>query len=216
MQTIKKIGVKVWQPIIDKLDRKIESGCLRRDAYINQILSIEIDRLDEEITQSNSEAARDFIVGKLNRLNRKMVTFSLRSDLVDRLDEICASKLIVRDAFFNRILFMLIAKPTTIERVLLGMLDFDWKKKVWDEHSCDWGVFASTFYPLEPVIDPFFFIREGIRLTQKELGNTGNPFYMVQLTDRQLKDRDLFGLNCYLPDIDVPRTHDFKELLDDL
>lgn len=216
MQTIKKIGVKVWQPIIDKLDRKIESGCLRRDAYINQILSIEIDRLDEEITQPNSEAARNFIVRKLNCLNRKMVTFSLRSDLVDRLDEICASKLIVRDAFFNRILLMLAAKPSILERLFIGVLDFDWKKKVWDEHACDWGLFGSTLHPLEPNIDPFFFIREGIRLTQKELGNTGNPFYMVQLTDRHIKDRDLFGLNCYFPDIDVPRTQAFKELLDDL
>lgn len=215
METMKKIAVRVWQPVIEKLDKKIETACLRRDAYIGNVLAIELECLDEEIAQPNSEAARDFVAAKLNRLNRKVVTFTLKAGLVDRLDDICAKKRIVRDAIFNRILLMLTATPAQIERLFLGVLDSDWKKAVWDEHTCDWGYFGNVFYPLEPVIDPFFFIREGIRLTNKA-GGANNAFYRTVLTDRHFKDRDLLGLNCYLPDIDVPNTPDYLDLLDNL
>lgn len=218
MEIVKKIAVKVWQPVIDKLDKKIELGCLKRDAYIGKVLAIELDRLDEEIAQPNSETARDFVVAKLNLLNRKTVTFSLRSNLVDRLDEICAKKLIVRDAFFNRILLMLTATPSQIDRLLLAALDSDWQNIVWNEHNCDWSFFPDIFYPLEPHLDPFWVIREGIRLTNKK-NDSDNSFYGVVLTDRHFKGKDLFGLNCYLPDREVPDTPTWLEIeqsLDDL
>lgn len=216
METVRKIAVKVWQPVIDKLDKKIELGCLRRDAYIGKVLAIELERLDEEIAQPNSEAARDFVAAKLNLLNRKTVTFSLRTDLVNKLDEICTKKLIIRDAFFNRILLMLTATPSQIDRLLA--LDSDWQNIVWNEHPCDWSFFPDIFYPLEPSLDPFWVIREGIRLTNKENG-PDQSFYGVVLTDRHFKDRDLFGLNCYLNDKDVPETPTWSEIeqsLDDL
>lgn len=212
---VKKIAAKIWQPVIDKLDKKMELGCLRRDAYIGKILAIELERLDEEITQANSEAARDFVAKKLNHLNRKVVTFTLQADLVERLDEICARKRIVRDAFFNRILLLLTATPSQIQRLLL--LDSDWRNTVWNEHVCDWGFFPDIFYPLEPDVDPFRVIREGIKLSNEKQGaDNAFSFYRTMLTDRHFKDRDLFGLNCYLPDIFIPNTPDWLDLLDDL
>lgn len=212
---VKKIAAKVWQPVMDKLDKKMELGCLRRDAYIEEILAIELERLDEEITQANSEAARDFVVARLSLLNRKVVTFTLQADLVERLDEICARKRIVRDAFFNRILLLLTATPSQIDRLFLGVLDSDWRNTVWNAHVCDWGFFPNIFYPLEPDVDPFRVIREGIKLNN-EGHDVDNAFYRTMLTDRHFKDRDLFGLNCYLPDIFVPNTPDYLDSLDDL
>lgn len=212
MEAVRKIAVKVWQPVIDKLEKKLELGCLRRDAYIGKVLAIELTRLDEEIAQPNSEAARDFVATKLNLLNRKTVTFSLRADLIDKLDEICTKKLIIRDAFFNRILLILTATPSQIDRLLA--LDSDWQNIVWKEHNCEWDSFPNIFYPLEPYLDPFWVIREGIRLTGSD-----QSFYRVVLTDRHFKDRDLFGLNCYLNDKDVPETPTWLEneqSLDDL
>lgn len=213
---VKKIAVKIWQPVIDKLDKKIELGCLRRDAYIGKVLAIELERLDEEIAQPNSEAARDFVAAKLNLLNRKVVTFSLQTDLVHRLDNICDKKRIVRDAIFNRILLLLTATPAQIDRLLL--LDSDWLNIVWNEHVCDWNYFPNVFYPLEPDVDPFWVIREGIKLTNDATGSD-NSFYRAVLTDRYFKNTDLFGLNCYLPDIYVPNSPDcmeFEQSLDDL
>lgn len=213
MEIIKKIAVKVWQPVIDKLDKKIESGCLRRDAYIGKVLAIELERLDEEITQPNSPAARDFVAAKLNLLNRKVVTFSLRADLIDRLDKICNGKRIVRDAIFNRILLLLTATPPQIDRLLL--LDSDWQNTVWKEHGCDWSFFPNIFYPLEPNVDPFWVIREGIKLTNSATGSD-NSFYRAVLTDKHFKNADIWGLNCYLPDEYVPNTPVRQKFLDDL
>lgn len=216
MENVKKVAVKVWQPALDKFNKKIEIGCLRRDAYVNEVLAIELDRLDEEIAQANSDAARDFVTAQLNQLNRKVVTFSLRAELVDRLDEICNKKIIARDAFFNRILLLLAAAPAQIDK--LFCLEKDWQKTVWDAHLCDFGTFSEVFYPLEPHIDPFFVIREGIRLNN--LATDQNiSFYRFVLTDKHFKNAGVMGLNCYLPDELVPNTFDWKRrelLLDEL
>jgi len=213
---LKKIAVQVWQPVIEKLDKKIELGCLRRDAYIGKVLGIELTRLDEEITQANSQEARDFISSKLKHLNRKVVTFTLRADLVDRLDEVCVNKNMVRDAVLNRILLMLTATPTQIDRLLL--LDKNWQDTVWREHNCDWNFFPNIFYPFEPDVDPFWVIREGIRITNLAT-DSNDSFYRAELTDRYFKNTDLFGLNCYLPDNRLPDHPDqvaFLQSLDDL
>jgi len=204
---VKKIAVKVWQPIIKKLNEKIEHGCLRRDAYINKILDIELGMLDQEITQANSEEAREYIAASLDSLNRKIVTFSLRGDVVDRLDEICAQKRMVRDAIINRILLMLTAKPAVIDRLLIEALDADWRNLVWDKNVCNWNFFPDIFYPLEPDVDPFRVLREGIRLTNKT-HDANFSFYGVVLTDRHLKDKNLFGLNCHIPNEEVPKHPD--------
>lgn len=212
---VKKIAVKVWQPVIDKLDQKIGLGCLRRDAYIGKVLAIELDRLDEEITQPNSAAARDFVAMKLNLLNRNVVTFSLPVDLVGRLDGICAEKRVVRDAIFNRILLLLTATPTQIDRLL--SLDRNWQNIVWEKHACDWNFFPNIFYPLEPDIDPFWMIREGIKLTNA--ADSDNSFYRTVLTDGLFKNANLFGLNCYLPDIWIPNHPGqvaYQQALDDM
>jgi hypothetical protein len=31
--------VKIWRPIIDKLDAKLDAACLRRDAYLAKLLA---------------------------------------------------------------------------------------------------------------------------------------------------------------------------------
>ena len=51
---VKKIAVKIWQPVMDKLDKKIDAACLRRDAYISKVLAIEVEYIDEEVTEPNS------------------------------------------------------------------------------------------------------------------------------------------------------------------
>ena len=34
LKTPPKISVKIWRPIIEKLDAKLDAACLRRDAYL--------------------------------------------------------------------------------------------------------------------------------------------------------------------------------------
>ena len=63
-----KISVKIWEPLIEKLDTKMEAACLRRDAYLTKLLEFELDRLEEEVSIPNSEAAYNFVSGRLRQL----------------------------------------------------------------------------------------------------------------------------------------------------
>ena len=47
--TTPKISVKIWRPIIEKFDEKIGIACIRRDAYLNKVLEVELDKLDDEV-----------------------------------------------------------------------------------------------------------------------------------------------------------------------
>ncbi|MDP3087604.1 MAG: hypothetical protein Q8M99_05390 [Methylotenera sp.] len=209
---VKKIAVKIWQPVMDKLDKKIEAACLRRDAFISKILATEVEYIDEEVTESNSEEARDFVLARLKLLPTKVVTFTMPVDLIDRIDTICSQKRIVRDAIFNRILLLLTLTPTQIDRLL--RLDENWRLNVWDKHVFDWNFFPDIFYPFEPIDFPFIAIREAIHLRSLAI-DVSDSLSTILLTDRHFKDVDLYGLNCYVPDVFLPDRTD-QWLLDNL
>ena len=75
-KTAPKISVKIWEPIIEKLDTKIKSACLRRDAYLNKILEVELDWLDDEVSIPNSPASYDFVFDRLQELKLKLVSLA--------------------------------------------------------------------------------------------------------------------------------------------
>lgn len=232
---IPKTSVRIYSPIVKKLDEKMNAACLRRDAYLNKVLEIELNELDREVSLPNSVAAQSFIAERIGRLDRKLVSLALRPDLVKRLNDICARKRIVRDAFFNRLFLFLTASPKVIDRLLFPGVGGDWRAAVWSEHKHDLPLFDNTFYPLEQDIDPFVTIRTGLRLYNEgveELYDHTNPatgelirvahnlngdisprdsFYTSILHDKQIKKIDLYGFNCYIPDWLIP---DSPALLD--
>src|ERR1700681_3624998 len=104
-RTEQKISVKIWRPLIAKLNDKIKTACLRRDPYLASVLAHELPLLDREISIANSSAAEVFVADHLNQLDWKLVSLALPPELTAQLNEICDSKRIVRDAFFNRVFF---------------------------------------------------------------------------------------------------------------
>ena len=38
------ISVRIWRPILEKLEAKLEAACLRRDAYLRRVLELEIEK----------------------------------------------------------------------------------------------------------------------------------------------------------------------------
>lgn len=226
-QDRRKTSTQVWRPVIDKLNRKLDKASLRRDAYLESVLEVELPYLDQEVALPNSTVAAKFIGERLDQLDRKLVSLSLRVDLVERLDEICARKRIVRDAFFNRLFFLLAAKPAVIDRIFFPLVSDEWRTEVWSEYKHDGPFFKNVFYPLEQDIDPFWAIRAGLELygEEKDLVDHTDPGsgmsakvkrvkdYGVVLPERvhttaldnvQFKNADLYGLNCYLAEWQIP------------
>jgi hypothetical protein len=207
LKTTPKISVKIWQPLIDPLEAKINSACLRRDAYLTKVLERELDWLDEEVSTPNSQDSCDYITERLDRLPRKLVSLALPTDLTRKLNEICVRKRIVRDAFFNRLYLLLTSSPKHIDQLLFPESDQDWRKRVWSEYQHDGPFPNNGFYPLEPVVDPFWAIRCGLEICAEDdptIGNLYTTVFESRDPDRVGEDHDLLALSCYLPDRLIP------------
>lgn len=239
---VRKISTKIWIPVIKNLEKKMDAACLRRDAYLNKVLETELDYLEEEVALSNSPAAQAFIADRLDQLNRKVVSLSLKKDVVDRLNDICTKKRIVRDAFFNRLFLILASSQKMVDHLLFRGVDEDWRNRLWSEHKHDEEFFERGIYPLDGAAAPFWAFRAGIDLYNKEVElrdhtnpETGNlikvqfdlsgdvylpdGIYTTSLGETELKNTDLSGLNCYLPDWKIPGTTaelKIRNTLDDL
>lgn len=226
LKTIPKISVKIWRPILDKLDKKIEQACLRRDAYLSKVLEVELGQLDEEVSIANSQASYNYVFSRLEALDRKPVSLALPPELTARLNEICGRKRIVRDAFFNRLFLLLTASPKVIDQLFFNGAD-DWRSEVWSEHQHDGPFFQNVFYPLEPDIDPLWPIRCGLAMSQDEdeledyleptsgkvirvrrsvLAETVEPVEGIytKIFHQKASGHDLLGLSCYVPDWSIP------------
>ncbi len=77
-------------------------------------------RFDCEVSIPNSQASDDFVFEQLDTLDRKLVSLALPSELTSRLNEVCARKRIVRDAFFNRLFLLQCASPRLVDALLFG------------------------------------------------------------------------------------------------
>jgi hypothetical protein len=213
-----KISVKVWRPIVEKLDKRMSAACLRRDAYLTRVLEVELKQLDEEVRNASSEMARTFITNKLEAMpDRKLVSLTLRTDLVERLGEICERKRIVRDSFLNRLLLLLSASTTVFDHLL--NLDQDWKRKLLREYKNE-TFFENTFYPIEDDINPFWAVRDWIDLNDPTGQSDDEGIYTTFWGEERFNNIDLTGLNCFVHDWRIPnhpaeiaRRKDLDELL---
>ncbi len=222
-----KISVKIWRPILDKLDVKLEAACLRRDAYLSKVLANEIKCLDDEVVIPNSQAGYDYLTANLDLLDRKLVSFALPSELSSRIAQVCDSKRIPRDAWFNRVLLLLVAGPKTIDKLLFWHYDGDWRIDVWARFRDDTETFREAFERMEVHVSPFAWIREGLGIyTEKvQLKDylepssgatvkvthtlTGQPelpvgLYTTLFEKREQQEINLVGLNTYMPDWKIP------------
>jgi len=222
----RKISTKIWRPVVDKLTRKLERACLRRDAFLERVLEVELPSLDDEVALPNEEVARRFVAERLDQLDRKLVSLSLKSELVSHLDVICERRRIVRDAFFNRFFFLLAASPAAIDRLFFRGVP-KWRTEVWSEWKHEGPFFQNVFYPLEQDVDPFWPIRAGLELLSddSDLVEVAEPtsgtqvkvridrsgrrslpdrLYTVVFDNEAFRDADLFGLNCHLPVWRIP------------
>ena len=226
LKTTPKISVKIWKPIIKKLDEKLDTACLRRDAYLAKLLAVELDHLDDEVSIPNTQASYDFVFSQLDAFDRKLVSLALPQELTTRLNEICSRKRIVRDAFFNRLFLLLAAAPSVVDNLLFEDFADDWRREVWSEYKHEGPFFQNGFYPLEPMVDPFWAVRcamsmyavnggledyvepvsgKAIRIA-RDLTGVPIPADSVYTTVFKQKagGNDLRGLSCYLPDSEIP------------
>lgn len=169
LKTIPKTSVRIWVPLLKAFDDAIENSCLRRDAYLNRLIELEVEHLDREVAVPNSEAAFAYVSSLQERIPRKLVSLALKPELTARVNAVCRTKRIVRDAFFNR-LFLLLAVPELFDQLYFGAQgdrwDVPWRDDVMAENK---SLFSErALYPLLAPVDPFCAIRLGLDIYWRE------------------------------------------------
>ena len=218
--TTRKTSIRIWTSLQETFTQRIDSACLRRDAYLSKVLEDELDELDSAIKLENSEAARSFIAAHLDTVPRKLVTLTLPEDAVKRLDDICERKRIVRDSFFNRLFYLLSAEHRQITRLFFDG-DSEWVQDLLER--TDFGPSAAG-YLLDPIPEyrnPLQTVREGLWVardrmasnpstaTEADAWHAQHSIYGLTIRDRRFGRSDLYGLSIYLPDTLVPGTSDY-------
>jgi len=212
-----KIMVRASTLVLDALEKRVESVCLRRDAFLERVIRKEVEHLSEEVRIPNSDAARRCIEDNLRLLDSRPINLTLTELTVGRMEEVCKEKNTPRDAFINRILLCLVAPPSVLH-VIFGVHEL--KEEVLEEWETPG--FGSLWSPLrsmeEFVEDPFWFVRACMEVERKQSGDEDVTFYQAYIPDNLFgeKVRGTLGLNVYLPDSLVPAHPGERALLDDL
>lgn len=106
----KNFSFKLLKPVDRDFEAALQKGCFQKKALLARLLELEIERLDVAIDTPCPEKVTKFIRETQNEgaLKKAWVADQvlLPSPLVDRIQEVCKSKGILRDAWVNRVLFL--------------------------------------------------------------------------------------------------------------
>lgn len=112
----KRIMVQVWGTLAKAVDRDLKALHLKRDGFLNDLFTREIEKLAEEVTFCNSDAVQARL--REQKLpDRARLTLELDETLVQRIDAVLEHHKIPRDSFVNRVLFFLVAKESHLDRL---------------------------------------------------------------------------------------------------
>ena len=95
-----KISVKIFRPIIEQLIRRLDAACLRRDAYLNFLLGVELAALDKEVSVANTAASERLVSNRLAQLDTKLVSLALHTELVEQLSLQTVQNRVARYLYF--------------------------------------------------------------------------------------------------------------------
>lgn len=221
-----KVAVRLWRDLVPRLEARAESACLRRDAWLSKVIKIELGRLEELLPNCNSEIGERFIANQLDFLDRKQATLTLDAAVAERLNDVCRSRRIVRDAFINRLIFLLVAGQEVLDRILGEPL---WESEVRESRLNMTNSNGDWLYPMgeslrEAIVDPLAALHDWYALRKTQLlpssvvptpNSITEEFphlYSFVLSDRFLKGLNLWGLNVFLHDYDIPGTAAQREL----
>lgn len=223
----KKILVKIWTPLLNKINVMAKDACLKRDSYLNNVLSHEAKMLSKEVEQANSELAKKYLSSQLLELkNFKSVNLLLEEKTIETINNACSEKNIPRDSFINRVILLLTASSDTLDILFKGYSDSIPEVAGGDRDERFFVYRASIFDTIAEFTeaDPFWLLRESLREMKKhdenkieELHSNSLPRITVKTDDLiDYKNISLQGFDCFISDEDLSLFDLFKEPSSDL
>jgi len=192
-----KITMKIHPSVLNQFEKKLRASFLKRDDFLNHILSIELAYLREDLVgRCMSKSASLHVSKSLIALPEGSTILKQISVVVDKsiaatLKEIVKEHNLCRDAFFNRLMLLLIGSqrllkmlklPTSIHRLNYGHASVS-----------DVDVPLPPLQAIQSILeDPLFYIREACRK------NLSTGLYLVNLP--AVGD----SFSCFVDDDDLP------------
>jgi len=192
-----KLTMSLYTPVYELFDRQLAAALLRRDAFLDRVIAIEVPNVRRDLQGlRNSSAARREIAGKLKQLggNRAAplttVSMTFRKTTAEALRDLVAEHNLCRDGLINWIIMLLQSRAALLDTLELP-------KRIagsWSEGLE--GVPTSPLAMIESTLsDPLFYLREACQAKH------GCGLYSLPLPT------SLHAFQTYLPDEWVPKTN---------
>jgi hypothetical protein len=194
-----KITAKIFKPLNIGFNEQMNLLHTKRDAFLNSVIKTEIEYLATDLGGRRlSSCAKRYIAGELKQIGKVgtvQVNIVVDQTTADALNKVVKDSNLVRDAFINRLLLLLLSPSN-----LLKFLDLP---EVINSSSYNNWVEAMPTSPLGAIQsvmeNPLYYLREG---AEERLG-TG--LYLIELPPK------FVGFSCFLEDSQVPGTNEYEK-----
>lgn len=219
-----KILVRIWTPLRQALDKRIDDACLKRDSFLDKVFRQEAEALEREMPCSNTEEGeRELkrLLAEFLAQNSAQVNLSLSKETADAIDAVCQRKRVPRDTFINRVIYFLVMPDSAITSSLMEFgtkddwfgLSLEFLDSVPEERNV--AVESSTLRIASalPNLDPFWYVRGRINVARRKSpelpmlhGARITPLLFKKANRKEWLMQSVEWLNCSLPDERIEGT----------
>ena len=180
--TYRSMMVKISVPLLKKLKFKLDSAFLKRDPFLNSVFKHEAKELAKD-TFRNTDKAKKYLSkvffniqdkdpntkpDSINLLGEgdtvlKSVNLSLEKDTIEAIDKACAARNVPKDAFVNRVVYLLTMDDKDLLE-FLGIKKGDFKSLELVSGDCEEEFYFHASNILDSITyfaegDPFWWLR---------------------------------------------------------
>ncbi|MGB7420312.1 MAG: hypothetical protein WA917_00315 [Comamonas sp.] len=196
-----KITAKIFEPAYRDLNNRLKGALLSRDAFLDHVIAQEIPYLHRDLEGKRlSKKANQYISHCLKKLGGreapplKQISIAIKHKTAKQLRSVVDEHNLVRDAFLNRLIFLLRASNNALAALDLPTHVASFRRD---------GTVDIPTSPLQAIeitlADPFYYLRAGCE------DSYGCGLNLMDLPE------ELHGLSCYIEDREVPTTEDYKD-----
>lgn len=197
-----KITAKLYAPMFQAFDKQLSQALLRRDAFLDRMIAVEIEHLREDLAGKKLSAkAKRYISQSLKNMGNRgtpplrQVSISVSHKTANSLAEAVKTHNLVRDSFLNWIIALLRSSDVLLDYFGLPTRISSFRRDGTEDMP------TSPLRGIDEIqCDPFYYLRHACESIN------GCGLYALELP------KQLHGFSCYLPDEDVPNTPENEEM----
>lgn len=196
-----KLSAKIYPPVLWAFDRQLTSALLRRDAFLDRVIGLEISSIEADLKgQRNTDPARRHISRCLSMMGGSKtgplhpISIAVRKTTAEALRRVVDEHNLCRDSLINWIIVLLRSTDALLDALELPKeVSGSWTSGLSRVPTSPLGMIEAAQW------DPFFYLRSACEARH------GCGLYNLPLPPQ------LMGFQCVLDEDRVPNTEAFKQ-----